>query len=199
VRQGISSARRTVFASAADGRRKRKPGWQPGPWSKSDIPLLVVTSYRGDEMPSTGKGWLSWACYTLESQSSPFSTRYDGTSRTDPRLRSSRETAISVIKMLEQASTRYTRNGVGVELLAALHVREASWYCFTDEEKAIIRKVERDFRCRLCTEDFLLPCGRQRQGRGRFGGEKNRRPSAVNRIIIDLKFRNSVPIKLDRE
>ena len=115
-------------------------------------------------MPSTLRGWLQWSYYVLESQARPFSPRYEFLPPQDFRTKDSRETALSVKIMLERASAECTRNGVGVELLLDLYVREASWYSFSEREKQLIRRTEKVFRCSLCAADFLPPCGRPRRG-----------------------------------
>lgn len=114
-------------------------------------------------MPASPRGWFQWSCYVLDAQARPFSQTYEYTGRGDHRMRDSRETALSVKIAAERASKACTSNGVGLELLTDFFVREASWYSFTSREQAIIRKVERDFRCRLCFGDFLAPCGRPRR------------------------------------
>ena len=114
---------------------------------------------------------MKWATYTLEAQSRPFSPRYEFIPPQDFRTRDSRESALSVKIALERASAACTKNGVGIELLMDLHVREASWYSFTKREQHLIRRVERDFRCRLCAADFLPPCGRTRRGCARGKAE----------------------------
>ncbi len=110
--------------------------------------------------PASVGSWLKWSAYVLDAQGRPFSPSYEYRGRTDPRCRDSRESALSVKIMLERASAAVTENGVGVQLLTDFHVREASWYSFSDPEKRIIRKVERDLRCRLCLGDLLARCGR---------------------------------------
>ncbi len=73
-------------------------------------------------MPGTPRGWLTWATYTLEAQGRPFSPRLEYTGRTDPRMRSSREEALSVKILAERASKACSGNGVGFELLMDFYV-----------------------------------------------------------------------------
>ncbi len=65
--------------------------------------------------------------------------------RTDPRLRSSRETALSVKILLERASAACTRNGVGYELLIRFYVMDESWHFFPPHEQRIIAKTAQAF------------------------------------------------------
>jgi hypothetical protein len=68
------------------------------------------------------------------------------------------------VKILaERASKECSGNGDGYELLMDFYVREASWWSFTDQEKYIINRTAQRFRCALCTERFLDPCGRKRK------------------------------------
>ena len=78
-------------------------------------------------MPESPRGWLTWAAYVLESQSRPFSAILERTPGTDPRLRDSRETALSVKMALERAAG----NNGGMELLLSLYVDDFSWHSFT--------------------------------------------------------------------
>jgi hypothetical protein len=109
--------------------------------------------------PSTPRGWLRWAAYVVEAQGRPFSPRLDGIPRGDPRLRDSRETALSVKILLERASAACTRNGVGYELLVRFYLGDASWHSFTESEQAIIAKTARAFARLLCEAEFLPPKG----------------------------------------
>jgi len=102
-------------------------------------------------MPESAKGWLMWAAYVLESQSRPFSPRYDGIPRTDPRLRSSREMALSVKMLLEKVTDG---NGAG-KLLVDYYLGEMSFYSFTENERWIIEKTARKFAAALRREGFL--------------------------------------------
>jgi hypothetical protein len=95
--------------------------------------------------PSSAKGWFLWSCYVLESQSRPFSPQLDRIPGTDPRLRDSRESALSVKILAERASKKCSANGDGYELLMDFYVREASWWSFTDAEQRIIAKTARAF------------------------------------------------------
>jgi hypothetical protein len=107
-------------------------------------------------VPSSPRGWLAWSAYVLEAQARPFSPRYEWIPGTDPRMRDSRETALSVKILLEKSSAECTRNGVGVELLMDFYVREASWYSFTAREQRIIEKTARQFSRALMEAGFLL-------------------------------------------
>ena len=102
-------------------------------------------------MPSSPSGWLRWSCYVLEAQGRPFSPRFDHIPRTDPRLRDSKETALSVKLILERITNG---NGAG-KLLVDYYVHEASWWSFTGPEQAILRKTARRFRQALAAAGFL--------------------------------------------
>jgi len=70
-------------------------------------------------------------------------------------MRDSRETALSVKRILEKVT-----NGNGAEkLLVDYYVREASWWSFTEPEQAIIRKTTRCFAKGLREAGFLPPRG----------------------------------------
>ena len=100
-------------------------------------------------MPSSPRGWLSWALYTLDAQGRPFSPSYEYTGKTDPRMRYSREEAISVKILAERASAKCSGNGVGFDLMRRYYVEECSWWSLTEPEQAILRKTARDFARRL--------------------------------------------------
>ncbi len=76
-------------------------------------------------------------------------------------MRHSRESALSVKILLERASAACTKNGVGVELLTAYYVREASWWSFTESEQAIIKKTSRTFAKALRDAGFIDREGRR--------------------------------------
>ena len=102
-------------------------------------------------MPQSPKGWLQWSYYVLESQSRPFSPRYDHIPRTDPRLRNSREAALSVKMLLEKVCNG---NGAG-KLLVDYFVEEMSWWTFSENERWIIEKTARAFARALRETGFL--------------------------------------------
>jgi hypothetical protein len=101
--------------------------------------------------------------YVLDAQGRPFSPSYEYLGRTDPRMRDSRESALSVKILAERASKKCSGNGFGYELMEDFYLREASWWSFTETEQAIITRTARAFRCSLCAERFLEPCGRKRR------------------------------------
>ena len=105
--------------------------------------------------PSSPRAWLRWAARVLEAQASPFSPRLDHVPRGDFRLRNSGETALDVKIMLERASAKCSRNGVGYELLVDYYVREASWHSFTQTEQRAIRKTALRFTEALREAGFL--------------------------------------------
>jgi hypothetical protein len=94
--------------------------------------------------------------YVLEAQGRPFSPSYEYTGRTDPRMRDSRESALSVKILAERASKKCSGNGDGYELLMDFYVREASWWSFTEPEQRIIAKTARAFAKALRREGFLV-------------------------------------------
>jgi hypothetical protein len=102
--------------------------------------------------------------YVLDAQGRPFSPSYEYTGYSDPRMRDSRESALSVKILAERASKDCSGNGDGYELLMDFYVREASWWSFTEPEQRIIAKTAQVFRCSLCAEWFLEPCGLRRRG-----------------------------------
>jgi hypothetical protein len=69
---------------------------------------------------------------TMAAQGRPFSPRYDGIPRTDPRMRDSREAAISVKMILED-----------------------SWHAFTESEREMIRRGAQALRKALQGAGFL--------------------------------------------
>ena len=84
-------------------------------------------------------------------QERPFSRRYDGIPRTDPRMRNSRETALSVKMLLERVCNG---NGAG-KLLVDFYVEEMSWWTFSKNERWIIEKTARAFAKVLREAGFL--------------------------------------------
>ena len=92
-------------------------------------------------MPETARGWLTWSLYVLESQARPFSTPLERTSGTDPRLRDSRETALSVVMILE----RITQGNGAAKLLAEYYGGDMSWWSFTESEQEVIRRTTKRF------------------------------------------------------
>ena len=104
-------------------------------------------------MPSSPGSWLRWSTYVLEAQGRPFSPRYDFIPRTDPRMRDSRETALSIKLILERISGG---NGAG-KLLMAYYCDEASWFSFTENEQRILDKTIRQFRRELQRVGFIDP------------------------------------------
>jgi hypothetical protein len=102
-------------------------------------------------MPSSPRGWVSWASFVLTCRSSPGRVRYDNVPRPDPRMNDSRETAISVLRLLEQSS-----NGAGgAGLTFDFYTGEMSWHSFTKQEQRIISRTAREFAKRLREAGFL--------------------------------------------
>jgi hypothetical protein len=93
--------------------------------------------------------------YVLDAQGRPFSPSYEYTGRTDPRVRESRESALSIKILAERASKKCSANGDGYELLMDFFVREASWYSFTEQEQRILAKTARAFAKALREAGFL--------------------------------------------
>ena len=104
-------------------------------------------------VPQSPRAWIRYAAHVLEAQSVPFSKRFDDPPRGDPRMRDSRETAISVKIMLERSANGC--RGRGPRLLVRLYLGSEPWDCFTDREKRLIRKTERRFRRELVAAGFL--------------------------------------------
>ena len=101
--------------------------------------------------PSCPRSWLTWGAYVFSSQARPRPVLFEH-HRSDPRLSDSRETAISVMTMLERAGG----NG-GAELLFRSYVLDAPWHSFDDREKAIIKKTTRLFAKELVRAGFIDP------------------------------------------
>ncbi len=106
-------------------------------------------------MPSSARGWLSWATYTLDAQGRPFSPSYEYKGRTDPRMRCSREEALSVKILAERASHAVCKNGIGYKLLIDFYAGEMSWHSFSDPERRLIEKTAKDFARRLREAGFI--------------------------------------------
>ena len=102
-------------------------------------------------MSRSAGGWLRWAVYVLEAQARPHGVRLDLGPRMDFRIRDSRETALSVKRMLERVD-----DGAGAAaLLFRFYVDEASWWSFKEREQRIISKTARAFAEELRAEGFL--------------------------------------------
>jgi hypothetical protein len=110
---------------------------------------------------------LSWAASVADSYHRPHTVKYERLPRIDWRTSNRREAAISIIRLLEKSANG---NG-GASLVFDFYVNDCSWYSFTAREKWLIRKVEKDFRCRLCAAAFIDPCGRPRRGCARGRGK----------------------------
>ena len=106
-------------------------------------------------MPSSPRGFLSWAIYTLDAQGRPFSPSYEYTGQTDPRMRYSREDALTIKIAAERASHKISGNGIGYALLLRFYVAESSWFSFSKREQAILRKTAREFSRRLISAGFI--------------------------------------------
>lgn len=100
--------------------------------------------------PSCPRSWLSWAAYVQESQSRPRPVLFEH-QHGDPRLSDSRETALSVMMMLERAANG---NG-GAALLFRSYVLDAPWHSFTEQEQEIIRKTTLRFVEELIRVGFM--------------------------------------------
>lgn len=102
-------------------------------------------------MSRNAKGWLCWAAYVLEAQARPHGVRLELGPRMDFRIRDSRETALSVKRMLERVD-----DGSGAAaLLFRFYVDEASWGTFQEREQRIIAKAARAFARELRQGGFL--------------------------------------------
>lgn len=102
-------------------------------------------------MPSSPRGWLSWAASVVDSYHRPFGARYSDIPRRDFRLNNRRETAISIIRLCEKSANG---NG-GAGLLYSFYVEDVSWQAFTELEKGIISKTIRVFARALREAGFL--------------------------------------------
>jgi hypothetical protein len=101
--------------------------------------------------PSTPRGWLSWAANVTAHYHRAHSARYDDDSHQDRRLNYARETAISIIRMVERSANG---NG-GAGLLYSFYVEDAAWSAFTEYEQWIISKTIRTFAKALRKEGFI--------------------------------------------
>ena len=79
--------------------------------------------------------------------------------RSDPRIRDSRESAISVLMLAERASHAVCGNGKGYKLILEHFAGEASWYSFTPNEQHVLRQTIRAFRRELQRAGFIGPEG----------------------------------------
>ncbi len=102
-------------------------------------------------MPASPRGWLSWAASLSDSYHRPFSRRYELAGKVDRRLNDSRETAISIIRLLERSANG---NG-GAGLLFSFYVDDAPWPSFTQEEQAVIVITARTFAKALRDAGFI--------------------------------------------
>ena len=109
-------------------------------------------------MPSTARGWLFWSVAMVEHFARPRSVRYDPGPRMDHRMDDRKETAISVIRLLEQSG-----NSGGPSLVFDHYVQDVSWYSFTAREQRIIAVTARVFSKKLRETGFLP--GQEAQGR----------------------------------
>jgi hypothetical protein len=101
--------------------------------------------------PSSPRGWLSWAVSVKDSYHRAHGARYDDGGRRDRRMNYSRETAISIIRMVEKSANG---NG-GAGLLYSFYVEDAAWCGFTGNEQRVIAKTARAFARALRAEGFL--------------------------------------------
>jgi len=92
----------------------------------------------------------------VPAQKRPFSPRYDGIPRTDPRCRDSRETALSIRILFERAAAG--GNGAG-KLVIDFLLEEQSWYSFTETERYHMEKLIRKFRRELVRTGFIDEAG----------------------------------------
>ena len=99
------------------------------------------------------RGWLRWSVSVLESQSRPFSPRFDHLPRSDFRMRDSRETAISIKMLLERSANGC--GGRGPRLLVEYYLSERSWFEYTESEQYLLAKTARRFARGLRAAGFL--------------------------------------------
>lgn len=91
------------------------------------------------------------AAYVLEAKARPHGVRLELGPRMDFRIRDSRETALSIKRMLERVD-----DGSGAAaLLFRFYVDEASWWSFHEREQRIIAKAARAFTQELRQGGFL--------------------------------------------
>jgi len=102
-------------------------------------------------MPESARGWLCWSVNMLEHFARPRSVRYEPGPRLDPRLDDRRETALSVLRILEKVSGG---NGAG-KLLIDFYGSEMSWYSFSKKEQWLIEKTHKAFARALREAGFL--------------------------------------------
>ena len=102
-------------------------------------------------MPSSPRGWLNFAASVTSSYRRAHSVRYAYSGWTDRRINDTRETAISIINLLERSS-----NGDGgAGLVFDFYTQDISWYAYTDHERFVMNRTIRVFRKNLIDAGFL--------------------------------------------
>ncbi len=103
--------------------------------------------------PDSPRALLSWAASVCDSFHRPRPARYEYTGIRDPRVSYTRETAVSVVRILERCANG---NGGG-GLLFDHYVLDIPLEVFTAREQRIIARTARAFASRLREAGFL--CG----------------------------------------
>jgi len=102
-------------------------------------------------MPSSPRGWLNFAASVTSSYRRSHSARLENEGWTDRRVNDVRETAISIINLLERSA-----NGDGgAGLVFDFYTRDISWYAYTEHERWIMNRTIRVFRKKLIEAGFL--------------------------------------------
>jgi hypothetical protein len=102
-------------------------------------------------VPSSPRGWLNFAASVTASYRRTHSVRLDYGGWTDRRVNDIRETAASIIKLLEKSS-----NGDGgAGLVFDFYTQDISWYAYSENERYIMNRTIRVFRKNLIAAGFL--------------------------------------------
>ncbi len=101
--------------------------------------------------PSTPRGWLNFAASVTASYRRTHSARLENLGWTDRRVSDIRESAISIIRLLEKSA-----NGDGgARLVFDFYTQDISWYAYTDHERYVMNRTIRVFRKNLIEAGFL--------------------------------------------
>jgi len=102
-------------------------------------------------MPSSPRGWLNFAASVTASYRRAHSVRIQYEGWGDHRVADTRETAISIINLLERSA-----NGDGgAGLVFDFYTRDISWYAYSERERWIMNRTIRIFRKNLIDAGFL--------------------------------------------
>lgn len=102
-------------------------------------------------MPSSPRGWLNFAASVTASYRRTYSARLENEGWTDRRVNDTRESAISIIRLLEKSA-----NGDGgAGLVFDFYTQDIHWYAYSDAERRIMNRTIRIFRKKLIEAGYL--------------------------------------------